>query len=150
MTFSAENSLKFVNFGSFLFNLETCELKDSGIAVPLRPKAGQFLKVLIEAEGEVVSHKVLYDKIWKNSVVQRLEGLHQLARDVRNSIADDDCAVIVNVPAVGYRFAADVNRGSNNSRVPEFTPRFAYLGGLLTLPIAFLAYCLMIAAGLAS
>lgn len=143
-----EKNLKLVHFGAYSFDPESKELKFEGSIVKLRPKASLFLQLIIAADGAVVPHDQLYRQIWGDRVVQRLEGLHQLAKDVRHALAECKNNAVINVPGVGYRFEA-CHATSNSVATTKATPsRIAYFSGLATLPLAFLTYCMMIASGL--
>ena len=150
MKLGTEKSLKFVNFGVYSFNLGTNELKIGNETVALRPKAGCFLKMLIEAEGEIVSHQDLYEGIWGETVVQRLDGLHQLAKDVRHSLSEENCDLVINIPGVGYKFSKPRYVARHGTQAPIFSTPVAYFGGVATLPVAFLLYCLAIGLGFTS
>ncbi len=147
MITSAEKSLKLVEFGVYSFDLDNGELKKQGKPVRLRPKARLFLQLLIEADGALVPHEKLYSAIWHGRVVLGLDGLHQLAKDARKALAGCKVNPVINVPGAGYRFEAQLLAPMTLSGNRRHSSRMAYLGGLATLPVAFLAYCLMLASG---
>ncbi|MCG8414074.1 MAG: winged helix-turn-helix domain-containing protein [Pseudomonadales bacterium] len=142
-----ENSLKLVELGPYLFDLKSGELSKLGSPVPLRPKASKFLKILLEANGKAVTHDELYREIWEQRIVERLDGLHQLAKDTRRALADYDQELIKNIPGVGYKASLPCSLAAQEPKPIGASIRNAYLGGLLTLPVAFVVYCLAVASG---
>lgn len=150
MKLNTEKSLKFANFGRYSFDMYAGELRYDGLRIPLRPKASQFLRLLIEADGATVPHCELYQAIWDKRVVQRLDGIHQLAKAVRQALDDAEEELIENVPAIGYRFAGELGLQENLENRYRLTGRSAYFCGLFTVPFAFVAYCVLIAAGIVS
>ena len=110
-----------------------------------------FLKKLIEADGSVVRHDELYVAIWKDRVVERTNGLHQLAKDVRQALTDRATTDYVqNVPGVGYRFCGDLSVTPMEIAPFRFSARTAYVSGLATLPTMLIVYCVLIANGVLS
>ena len=143
----SENCLKIAYFDSYAFNLDTTELRRSGIRISLRPKAAKVLAKLIEERGEVTTKEALYRYVWGKTVVQQQDGLHQLIRDIRNALDDDSqtSSYLQNIPGIGYKFCGEL------LHMPEIgEPRFwqrglAYMTGFLTFPVLFLGYCLVVA-----
>lgn len=144
-----EKSLKIARFGSFSFDLHSRELLCSGSRIPLRPKAAQLLHILLEAEGQTVSHVDIYAEIWPDRVVSQLEGLHQLAKDVRRALNHDpdESVTIENLPRVGYRLVGIITTAEEQPTLPKPDAKSAYLKGLLTLPALILGYCLILGLG---
>lgn len=148
-------------FASFRLDLESGELRRDGRLVPLRPQATRVLAELVEAHPNMVDHRRLRHLVWGDSAIEWEPGLHQIIRQIRR-VLDDDAgapAFIENVPRRGYRFIADVERGSNDEPDADFSPPQGWrshsgwrdatfwLTGVLTLPVLVVLVCWALAAG---
>jgi DNA-binding winged helix-turn-helix (wHTH) protein len=142
----SENCLKIAYFDSYAFNIDTGELHKNGEKISLRPKAAKVLAKLIEGQGEVMTKETLYGYVWGKTVVQRQDGLHQLIKDIRNALDEDSQTIgyLQNVPGIGYKFCGELLHIPEISR-PRIVPRsLAYMAGILTFPIIFLGFCLVV------
>lgn len=76
--------------------------------LPLRPKAFDVLRYLVEHAGEVVSKEALFEAVWDG--VARTDGsLVQCIKDIREVLGDADHQVIKAVPKRGYLFTSEVS-----------------------------------------
>ncbi len=96
-------------FGEFRLDSSGRVLTSKGRTVPLAPKLGGTLMVLIENAGNVVEKQELLRKVWAGEFVE--EG--SVARTIsllRNILERDGSGkkYIVTVPKRGYRFVAEV------------------------------------------
>jgi TolB-like protein/Tfp pilus assembly protein PilF len=102
-------------FGAFRLDSSGRVLTSKGRTVPLAPKLGGTLLVLIENAGNVVEKQELLRKVWANEFVE--EG--SVARTIsllRNILERDGSGqeYIVTVPKRGYRFVGEV-RAANTA-----------------------------------
>ena len=105
-------------FGPFSIDADKRLLRRDGEIVPLAPKAFDTLLTLVEHRGEVLEKGQLMDLLWPDSQVEEANlPLHISA--VRRALGEspNERRYIVTVPGRGYRFAADVARGSEASDV---------------------------------
>lgn len=97
-------------FGDFRLDSSGRVLTSKGRTIPLAPKLGGALLLLIENAGSVVGKEELLRKVWVGEFVE--EG--SVARTIsllRNILARSGSGgeYIVTVPKRGYRFVAEVN-----------------------------------------
>jgi DNA-binding winged helix-turn-helix (wHTH) protein len=96
-----------VRFHDFLLDTERRELSRGGERVPLRPKAMQLLETLVEQRPRAMSQEELYDRLWPDTFVDKTS-LHKVMYQLRQSLGDDDQAIIRTVYGFGFSFAATV------------------------------------------
>ncbi|MEM5429669.1 winged helix-turn-helix domain-containing protein [Cupriavidus oxalaticus] len=100
-----------LNFGPFCLLPRKRVLLESGVPVRLGSRAFDLLVALVERAGEVVSNAELIARVWPNVVIEpgalrvHLAGLRKVLGDGRESQR-----YIVNVPAQGYCFVAEVSQ----------------------------------------
>ena len=82
----AKENLSKVN--GFQIDWQRAELTKGNIAKPLEPRQMQLLKVLIEAEGNIVSHQQIADSVWQNVVVSN-NTIQQNVTQLRKLLDDD-------------------------------------------------------------
>jgi TolB-like protein/DNA-binding winged helix-turn-helix (wHTH) protein/Flp pilus assembly protein TadD len=86
-------------------------LRNSGIAVKLRPQPTKILGLLATRPGEVVKREQLQEQVWGPGVFVDFEhGLNLCIREIR-AVLDDDAEkprYIETVPRLGYRFIGHV------------------------------------------
>jgi TolB-like protein/DNA-binding winged helix-turn-helix (wHTH) protein len=85
--------------------------------VPLRPKAFEVLRYLIENTDRLVTKDELIQAIWPNVIVTD-EALTHCVSEARKAIGDGGQAIIKTVPRRGYRFAAAVTQTVGNAEGP--------------------------------
>lgn len=101
--------LRSYQFGEFLLDSSGRVLASKGRTVPLAPKLGSTLLLLVENAGRVVEKQELLGKVWAGEFVE--EG--SIARTIsllRNILERNGSGgeYIVTVPKRGYRFVAEV------------------------------------------
>ncbi len=96
-------------FGPFVADPVKGLLRQSGVAVPLTPKAFEVLMALIEHRGQVVGKDDLLAHVWPDTAVEE-SNLVQHISMLRKALNDQrtEHRYIVTVPGRGYRFVADV------------------------------------------
>ncbi|MFS8980746.1 winged helix-turn-helix domain-containing protein [Cupriavidus necator] len=98
-----------LNFGPFSLFPRQRVLLEGGVPVRLGSRAFDLLVTLVERAGEVVSNADLIARVWPNVVIEpgalrvHLAGLRKVLGDGRQAQR-----YIVNVPAQGYCFVAEV------------------------------------------
>ncbi|ABD25951.1 two component transcriptional regulator, winged helix family [Novosphingobium aromaticivorans DSM 12444] len=91
--------------GPIRMNPERHEAEVSGRPLSLTPKEYALLKALIEANGRVLTHAALLERVWGKAHRQDVEYLRVTIRALRLKIEEDPARPIVirNEPGVGYR-----------------------------------------------
>lgn len=108
---AAVNSNK-VCFGVFEADLQTHELRKSGIKIKLNEQPFQVLAMLLERPGEVVTREELQAKLWPaNTFVDFDVSLNGAVKRLRQSLGDesDNPRFIETLYRRGYRFIAPVS-----------------------------------------
>ena len=85
------------------------ELRHEGQSLPLQPRVLALLFHLVQHRDRAVSKSELLDEVWSGAIVVEA-ALTRAASVLRSTLGDTDRTrrIIVTVPGVGYRFAADV------------------------------------------
>lgn len=125
-------------FEFFHIDLSSGELFRSGARVPIQDQPLQVLRLLLEAEGRVVTREQLRAALWpQDTFVDFEHGVNTAVKKLRQALADsaEDPRFVETLPKVGYRFIAAVvwvpDEGRNNPlpRVVPIAP-----AGLTALP----------------
>jgi TolB-like protein len=97
------------------------ELRQDGQSLPLQPRVLALLFHLVSHRDRAVSKRELLDEVWDGAIVVEA-ALTRAASVLRSTLGDTDRSrrIIVTVPGVGYRFAADVVERSGAE--PEAAP----------------------------
>src|SRR5579864_2243745 len=104
-------SSRTLRFGPFELNVDTSQLRKSGIELRLRPQAAKVLALLATQPGEVVRRNQLREELWGRDVfVDYDHGLNLCVREIRAALDDDadKPRYIETLPRIGYRFLAHV------------------------------------------
>lgn len=103
-----------IGFGPFKLSRRDCSLMretdDGGwVEVPLRPKAYDLLRYLVENPGRLISQEEFLERLWPKIHVQA-DGLKGHVLTVRTALGDDPNhpAFIETVRGRGYRFIAPI------------------------------------------
>jgi adenylate cyclase len=97
-----------LRFGRCAVDLAGCALLRDEAVVPLRPKAFDVLRHLVENPGRLIAKEELIKAIWPDTFVTD-DSLVQCIREVREAIGDADHRIVRTVPRRGYLFAAAVS-----------------------------------------
>jgi DNA-binding winged helix-turn-helix (wHTH) protein/Tol biopolymer transport system component len=100
-----------VQFGVFELNLQTGELRKSGVRVRLQGKPFQILQALLEHPGEVVTRDELRKRLWPaDTFVDFESGLNTAANRLRLTLGEsaESPRYIQTLSRTGYRFIATV------------------------------------------
>jgi anti-anti-sigma factor len=98
-------------FGPFEANPETGELRKSGRKLRLQEKPFQVLVALLEQRGNLVSRKVLHERLWpEDTFVDFENGLNTAISKLREVLGDSakDHRYIETLARRGYRFTSPV------------------------------------------
>jgi DNA-binding winged helix-turn-helix (wHTH) protein/Tol biopolymer transport system component len=95
-------------FGEFELDADRRLLLRAGDVVPLKAKAFDLLKTLLENRGEILSKNDLLDKVWENQFVEE-NNLTVHVAALRKALGEkkNENRYIVTVPGKGYRFVAE-------------------------------------------
>ena len=125
-----------VSFGSFVLDLETRELRNSGTAVPLSPKAYQLLEVLVVNRPKALSKPALQEQLWPETFVVE-KNLVNLIGEIRAALGDDAShpRFIRTVHRFGYAFRDPSELAVTRQLTPRTDARFrlVWAGGRATL-----------------
>jgi DNA-binding winged helix-turn-helix (wHTH) protein len=101
------SSEKYV-FGEFTFDAAGRELRRSGQALALTPKAHDVLAALVKNAPRLVTKRELLDQVWRDSFVEEgVVAVHISA--IRKALGDRDRRYIETVSRAGYRFIGRVD-----------------------------------------
>ncbi len=104
-----------VQFGVFELNMQTGELRKSGIRIRLQGKPFQILQALVEHPGEVVTRDELRKRLWPaDTFVDFESGLNTAANRLRLTLGDsaESPRYIQTLARTGYRFIASVSEAA--------------------------------------
>ena len=100
-----------VRFDRFNVDLSTGKLQRSGLNVPIQAQPFQVLRLLLIADGQVVSRDQLRAALWPKDTFGDFEhGLNTAVRKLRQALEDsaENPRFIETLPKLGYRFMASV------------------------------------------
>lgn len=91
------------HFHGFTINWQSGELSKQGTVTQLEPKLVAVLKVLFNAQGELVSHEQLQQQVWQDVIVAP-NALQRVIAQLRKSLGDTakQQAIIKTHPKRGY------------------------------------------------
>jgi len=100
-----------VCFGSFEVDLDSGQLRKSGLKLKMRDQSFQVLASLLEHPGQVVSREELRQRLWRDGVFVDFDNnLNAIIARLREALGDssEHPRFIETLPKHGYRFIADV------------------------------------------
>lgn len=83
-----------------IYNVDDLELTVDGTAVPLTPKEGKILEMLIRDRGHAVSYDAIAERVWGEAVEQNT--IASVVRRLRKKLGNN---AIVSIRGQGYRLA---------------------------------------------
>ena len=107
-----------VRFDLFRVDLSSGELFRSGVRVPIQDQPLQLLRLLLEAEGRVVTREQLRAALWpQNTFVDFEHAVNTAVKKLRQALEDpaEHPKFVETLPRIGYRFIAPVEWVSNVS-----------------------------------
>ena len=115
-----------MRFGVFELDLQTGELRKSGVLLHLPPQPFKVLTLLASRPAELVTREEIRDQIWGTDTFVDFEhGLNFAIKKIRDTLGDDPETprYIETVPRRGYRFIAAVEVGAGSPwRLPALGP----------------------------
>src|SRR5271169_5937886 len=98
-------------FGRFQLDLGSRELSCSGVRIPIQDKPLQILRLLLEADGQVVSREQIRTALWpEDTFVDFEHGVNTAVKKLRQALEDsaEKPEFVETLPRVGYRFLVPV------------------------------------------
>src|SRR5436305_1560767 len=106
-------SARVFRFGVFEMDAATGELRKQGLRIRMQEQPAQFLLILLDRAGEVVTREEIRRKLWPpDTFVDFDQGLGASLRKLRQALGDDaeTPRYIETIPKRGFRFVAPVER----------------------------------------
>jgi len=113
-----------VRFGPFEFDLQTGELRKSGVVLHLPPQPSKVLALLVSRPGQLVKREEIQEQIWGDHTVVDFEhGVNFAIKKIRDTLGDDaeTPRYIETLPRRGHRFIARVESIPSNGTCPGTT-----------------------------
>ena len=120
---------RIIRFATFEVDLQTRELRKSGLKLKLQGQPFEVLVMLLERPGELVGREQLRERLWPtDTFVDFDHGVNTAINRLREALGDsaDNPRFIETLPRRGYRFIAPV----------ELSPRAAQPALPVSVPIA--------------
>jgi DNA-binding winged helix-turn-helix (wHTH) protein len=98
-------------FDRYEVDLNRGELRKDGVSVAIQEQPFQILRMLLQAEGEVVTREQLCASLWpKDTFVDFEHGINTAVKKLRQALEDsaERPRFVETLPRVGYRFMAPV------------------------------------------
>jgi DNA-binding winged helix-turn-helix (wHTH) protein len=98
-------------FDRFSVDLSSGELLRSGVRVPIQGQPFQVLRLLLEAQGRVVTREELRQALWREDTFVDFElGVNTAVKKLRQALEDsaEHPKFIETLPKFGYRFMIPV------------------------------------------
>src|SRR5262250_2441183 len=108
---ASASSPEHVRFGVFELDLQTAELRKSGVKGKLQEQPLRILQTLLEKHGQIVTREELRGRIWPaNTFVEFDQGLYNAMARLRDALGDasENPRFIQTVARRGYKFIAPV------------------------------------------
>jgi Tol biopolymer transport system component/DNA-binding winged helix-turn-helix (wHTH) protein len=115
----------FARFDRFQVDLSSGELLRSGERVPIQEQPFQVLRLLLEAEGRVVTREELRAALWpEDTFVDFERGVNTAVKKVRQALEDsaDSPRFVETLPKIGYRFMVPVAWAPDAGKVSPQVP----------------------------
>jgi Tol biopolymer transport system component/DNA-binding winged helix-turn-helix (wHTH) protein len=100
-----------VGFATFEVDLETGELRKSGLKLKLSGQPFQVLAVLLERPGRIVTREELQKRLWPDTFVDVEHNLNTAINKIRETLGDsaENPRFVETLPRRGYRFIAPLD-----------------------------------------
>jgi DNA-binding winged helix-turn-helix (wHTH) protein/Tol biopolymer transport system component len=111
-----------VQFGVFEVDLQTRELRKSGVKIKLNEQPFQVLTVLLERPGEIVTREELQTRLWPADTFVDFDlSLNTAVKKLRQALGDesDNPRFVETLYRRGYRFIAPVSTASREQAAAE-------------------------------
>ena len=107
-----------VRFGLFELDLDSRELRKSGVRIKLQEQPFLILALLVERPGAIVTREELQKKLWPHDTFVDFDlSLNSAVKKLRQALNDDseNPRFVETLYRRGYRFIAPVHLPENNS-----------------------------------
>jgi len=108
------------SFDRFVVDLSSGELLGGGIRVPIQEQPFQVLRLLLEAEGKVVTREQLRASLWpQDTFVDFEHGVNTAVKKLRHALQDsaEHPRFVETLPKFGYRFIIPVHWKADDDEV---------------------------------
>ena len=115
---ASTSSTERVQFGVFELDLQSAELRKSGVKVKLQEQPLKILQTLLENPGQIVTREELRGRIWPaDTFVEFDQGLYNAMARLRDTLGDasENPRFIQTVARRGYKFIAPVTLPAGES-----------------------------------
>ncbi len=104
-----QGATRFFEFGEFRLDARRRQLLKNGVPAQISPRVFDLLLVLVQNEGDVLSHDDLLDKVWDGTFVEQ-SNLKKGISALRQILGEnpDESLYIRTIPRRGYSFVAAV------------------------------------------
>ena len=138
------HSPRLIRFGTFELDLQSGELRKSGLKLKLTGQPFQVLAILLEQPGAVVTREELQKRLWPDTFVDVDHNLNTAINKIREVLGDssESPRFVETLPRRGYRFIAPIE--DVEPAPPPAPPR----GRSLRVPILIGASVLLAGAGM--
>jgi TolB-like protein len=101
-----------LRFGVFEVDFHARDLRKRGMRIRVEEKPFQILELLLERPGEMVTRKILRERLWPETFVSYDHNLNTAVTKLRELLGDSARSprFIETVPRRGYRFIAPVEK----------------------------------------
>ena len=107
-----------VQFGLFEIDLQTRELRKSGVKIKLNDQPFQVLALLLERPGEIVTREELQTRLWPSDTFVDFDlSLNSAVKKLRQALGDesDNPRFVETLYRRGYRFIAPVSNHASHA-----------------------------------
>jgi two-component system KDP operon response regulator KdpE len=96
-----------MDFGPISIDVARHQVTRNGVPVTLTPREFAVLRALVEADGRVLTHAALLERVWGRAHVGDVDYLRVVVRALRLKLEEEPAAptLIRNEPGVGYRLS---------------------------------------------
>src|SRR6516165_6216361 len=125
---TSRSTFSFARFDRFELDLNSGQLFRSGKRVPIQDKPLQVLRLLLEAQGVVVTREQVRSALWpQDTFVDFEHGVNTAVKKLRQALEDsaEHPKLIETLPKFGYRFIAPVEwvtNGNGKRELPNDVP----------------------------
>ena len=102
-------------FGPYRLDAAKRLLTRSGVSIALAPKTFDLLLLLVTGQGGVLRKGELMNALWPDTFVEEASLSYQIAT-LRKALGDESEGWIETLPKHGYRFAATVNKVTDDDK----------------------------------
>src|SRR5437773_5202266 len=118
---TAASAARILRFGVFEVDLHSRELRKRGLRMKIQQKPFQFLELLLEQPGELISRKEIAERLWPGVYVTFDRSLNTAVNALRRALSDSprNPRFLETRQGLGYRFIAPVERVAAQSEQPS-------------------------------